>query len=302
MTKEILVIGGTGFLGKNVVKKALDLGWAVTNISNSGAGPIKATNISCDMGNPQRLEQVLLELRFDYVVNCGGYVSHQMFSNGGQSILENHFTSLLNLIEVINRDNLESFINIGSSDEYGGNPAPQTEDQRESSISPYSLGKVASTHFLQMLYRTEGFPGTTLRLFLPYGPGQGMNKLIPQIIDGCLRDSTFPASEGNQLRDFCFIDDVVDAIFLALQAKNAKGQVFNVGSGEPVSVKSVINSIISIIGKGNPQFGVIPYRSEENMNLYADTQKIRHYLGWTPKVSLEIGLIRTISSISKING
>lgn len=64
------------------------------------------------------------------------------------------------------------------------------------------MGKVAATHFLQMLYRTENFPATILRLFLTYGPGQDGRRFLPQVITGCLEGRSFPASEGKQLRDF----------------------------------------------------------------------------------------------------
>jgi len=89
-----------------------------------------------------------------------------LYSEGGRKHLEEHFTSLKNLIEILPRDHLKAFIQIGSSDEYGNAPAPQHEGLRESPISPYSIGKVAATHFLQMLHRTENFPATILRLFL----------------------------------------------------------------------------------------------------------------------------------------
>ena len=81
-------------------------------------------------------------------------------------------------------------------------PPPQCEELREQPISPYSLAKVASTHFLQMLQRTEGFPAVVLRLFLTYGPHQDNRRFLPQIIQACLRDDEFAVSDGHQLRDF----------------------------------------------------------------------------------------------------
>ena len=294
---RILVIGGNGFIGRHVIKHALKLKWDVTNLNLSSNLAKKSTglkNVTADITNFIALKKVLGVAEFEYVVNCGGYVDHTLFFNGGRSILNMHFTGVINLVELLNRDVLKCFINIGSSDEYGNVEAPQTEMHREEPISPYSLGKLASTHFLQMLHRTENYPVTILRLFLTYGPGQGSNRFIPKIISGCIKGGTFPVSKGEQLRDFCFIDDVINALFLALNSSKSHGEVINIASGNPVTIKSVVENIQNIIRSGSPEFGGILYRPGENMRLYADTIKANNILNWEPKVTLNDGLLRTI--------
>ncbi len=146
-----------------------------------------------------------------------------------------------------------------------------------------------------MLNKTENFPATAIRLFLVYGPYQKNDRLIPQVINGCLRKKNFPVSKGIQLRDFCYVDDVVNAIILTLTDKRALGEVFNVGSGKPVSVKFIINKISNIIKKGKPQFNKIPFRKNENLKLYPSIKKIKKVLGWTPKTNLIQGLTKTIN-------
>ena len=89
-----------------------------------------------------------------------------------------------------------------------------------------------------------------------------------------LKKKTFPVSRGTQLRDFCYIDDIVNAILLSLKKKKAIGQVFNVGSGKPVTVKFIIKKISKIIKYGNPQFNKIPFRKNENLKLYSSITKI----------------------------
>ena len=101
---------------------------------------------------------------------------------------------------------------------------------------------------------------------------------VPQIIQGCIENKEFPVSFGEQLRDFSHVDDIAEAIFLALNNENAKGEVINIASGEPVSIRSVVEKIRDLIGRGNPKFGEIEYRSNENMNLYADTYKAKKLL------------------------
>ena len=109
------------------------------------------------------------------------------------------------------------------------------------------------------------------------------------------KKKSFPVSKGTQLRDFCYVDDVVNAIILTLLKKKALGQIFNVGSGKPVSVKFIINKISKIIKNGKPQFNKIPFRKNENLKLYPSIKKISGFLGWKPKTSLNQGLEKTIN-------
>lgn len=293
-----MVVGGNGFIGRHIVDRGVGLGWDVTSLSLSPPGA-DAKNptvryVAADITDSDALNRTLTGSAFEYVVNCGGYIEHTLFFSGGRRVFDTHFVGVLNLAQLLNRDVLKSFINIGSSDEYGNNPAPQLETHREAPISPYSLGKVAATHFLQMLYRTEGLPSTTLRLFLTYGPGQDVRRFLPQIIKGCLEGRSFPTSEGRQLRDFCFIEDTVEAIFAALSNPAARGETINIASGTGVSIRQMIETVQGQIGRGEPRFGEIAYRPGENMALWADVSKARTLLGWSAKVTLAAGLGKTI--------
>jgi UDP-glucose 4-epimerase len=294
---RLLVVGGTGFIGRHVVNHAAALGWEVTSLSLRSAAPSMPSGVrmaSADISDAVALRQALPQPQFDYVVNCGGYIDHRLFFGGGRLVFEAHTKAVLNLVEILDRSVLKSFVNIGSSDEYGGNPAPQIESQREMPIAPYSVGKVAITQLLQMLHRTEGFPATTLRAFLVYGPGQDGRRFLPQIIIGCLEGRRFSTSMGEQLRDFCFVQDTVEGIFAALATPAAKGQVINIASGKAVTIRTMIETVQRIIGRGDPQFGEIAYRPGENMELYANCSKAVHLLGWSPRVSLDLGLDKTI--------
>ena len=296
---RLLVVGGNGFIGHHIVNHALQLGWEVTSLDISssishGEASSPVQHVVANITDSHSLKAALQNKSFEYVINCGGYIDHALFFHGGRNVFTVHFEGVLNLVENLNRDALKAFINIGSSDECGNAPAPQVETQREAPISPYSLGKTAAAHFLQMLYRTESFPGTTLRLFLTYGPGQDFHRFLPQIINACLKNQSFPTSRGEQLRDFCFVQDVVDAVFATFNCQSARGEVMNISSGKPVSIRQVIETVQQLIGKGEPRFGEIAYRPGENMELYADISKARTLLKWKPKISLDQGLEKTI--------
>jgi len=295
--ERILIVGGNGFIGSHIVSHALSLGLDVTNISlkrNNIVNNSNLTNVIADVSDIESLQSSLENFNFKYVINCSGYIEHDLFCIDGKRIIDTHYLGVVNLINLLNRDILKSFINIGSSDEYGNSCAPQLEFLRESPISPYSFAKVAATHFLQMLHRTEKFPSTTIRLYLVYGPGQSNERFLPQIITGCLEKRSFPTTYGEQLRDFCFVDDIVEAIFFAMKKKKANGEVINVASGSPVTIRSVVELVRKLIGYGKPQFGEIKYREGENMKLYADVNKAKELLNWAPKIQLEEGLGKTI--------
>ena len=300
---NLLIVGGTGFVGLNVARKALQEGYKITIISKKKPSLLKRLEnveyISVDIRNKKSLFAKLKNKSFNHVVNLGGYVDHSDYFNGGSDVFDSHFNGTVNLVRCVNSINLLSFIQIGSSDEYGDNKAPQKESQREKPISPYSSAKVAATHFLQMIYKTKKFPVIILRLFLVYGVGQKNNRFIPQVINGCIKKISFPVSAGNQLRDFCYIDDIVKAILLSLNNKKSHGEIINIASGKPTYIKKVVNSIIKKVGFGKANFGKIKYRALENMELYADISKARKFLKWRPTIRLDQGLKLTINSILK---
>ena len=145
---KLLILGGTGFIGRKVANRAVQLGWRTICLGLSGRSVDGAICFAADISQPEDLLRTIRHEKFNYVINCGGYISHTSFGGGGREILRVHFDGLLNLVEMLDRSELRHFINIGSSDEYGGSLAPQKEDMRENPISPYSLGKTAATHFL----------------------------------------------------------------------------------------------------------------------------------------------------------
>jgi len=296
-TPHLLVIGGTGFIGHHLIRVAQLKGWHTTSVSLNSPSEERFVDgiryLHFDMTDDNLVKKYLVE-DFNYVVNLGGYINHQLFQEGGRDLIETHFTALQNLLEFLPRHKLKRFVQIGSSDEYGNASAPQRESMRENPISPYSLGKTSATHFLQMLHRTEGFPAVILRLFLTYGPGQDEGRFLPLIIRGCLDNNEFSTSAGEQLRDFCYVEDTVQAILLALITNKAVGEVINVASGEAVSIQTMIDKVCEFTSSGKPQYGEVPYRNGENMALYANVEKAEKYLQWKPKTKLDQGLQETI--------
>ena len=285
---HLLIVGGTGFIGYHLASFAKKLDWKVSSISLNR--PKKSRHVhgvnylKIDINNLKELKKKLNE-SFTYVVNLGGYVKHILFGDKEDKIIKTHFIGLINLTKIFSKKKIKKFVQIGSSVEYGDVEAPQDENLHGLPSTSYALAKLASTQFLLMLHNTQKFPVTILRFFQVYGPKQDENRVLPQIIEGCLNNKKFSTSSGDQIRDFCHVNDVVNAIFLALTSKKSNGEIFNIGSGKPKKIKQVIKQIQKIIGKGRVQFGKIKYRQDENMKLYPNIKKARTKLNWQPKIN-----------------
>ena len=185
---------------------------------------------------------------------------------------------------------------MGSSAENGNVKSPQKENAKCNPKSVYGQAKLLSSIYLIDLFKKQKFPSTILRLYNTYGPRQDLNRFIPIVISGCTKNKKFSCSKGNQLRDFLHIDDVVDAILKSLTNKNARGQIINIGSGEPRIIKKIIEYIKKILKGGYPLFGKIKLRKDEILKVYPDINKAKNKINWKPKISFKKGLKVTIDS------
>lgn len=296
---KILVAGGSGFIGSNLISDLVSLGNEVISISKSMPNANRkikyAKYILHDLEEPINKNEFKLLRNIDYLVNCSGYIDHKSFSQGGKAIFNNHFESVHLLSNLAIDLNVKSFIQIGSSDEYGKRKCPIEESSRESPISPYSLGKLTSTHFLQQCNNSGILKTVILRPFLIFGERQGKDRFLPFLIDNCLNNREFKVSKGEQIRDYLYIKDFNRALINALDNEKAYGEVINVASGIPIAIKEIINYVKELIGKGKPILGGIDYRNGESMELYANIQKAKRILNWEPKYELKKSLKKVIS-------
>ena len=186
---------------------------------------------------------------------------------------------------------------MGSSIEYGNIRSPQKESSKvdpKSIKSIYGKAKFLSSIYLLNLFKKNKFPCTILRLYLAYGPRQDVNRFLPIIINGCIKNKKFPCSAGNQLRDFVFVEDVVDAIIKSLTNRKARGQILNIGSGKPKKIINIIKNVKKISKGGQPQFGKIKLRKDEILKLYPSIKKAKKIINWRPKILFKKGLKLTI--------
>lgn len=237
----------------------------------------------------------VLTQNFDYVVNLGGYVDHKNKSK----TINSHYVGCKNLSNFLINKNIKSFIQIGSSGEYGKIKSPQKENSIGTPKSFYTRAKFMATNHLLKLYKKKQFPVTILRLYQAYGPKQDINRFIPIVVYACINKKTFDCSDGNQFRDFIHVKDVVASILRAIKNSKARGEILNIGTGKPKKIKNIINFLVKRLKGGKPIFGKIKLRSDEMKKIYPDLKKVKKVLKWSPKIKFSKGLEETIKYYEK---
>ena len=271
------------------------MGWEVTSFSKRKPKSIrtlkKVEYLTGDLTKKKELK--VLKNKFDYVVNAAGMVDH----SADENVFKTHYLGCKNLSDFFLKKRIKLFLQIGSCVEYGPQKSPQKENFKSKMLnlkSMYSKGKFAASQYLIQLHDKYNFPTIVFRLYLNYGPNQDFNRFLPVIIDGCLRNKKFPCSSGMQYRSFTYIDDLVNAIIIALKKPELSGNIFNIGNSKPVKIKKIIQYIQKKINKGTPLYGKIKFRKDEIKSLYPNTTKAKFLLNWQPKISFSEGLNKTI--------
>ena len=232
------------------------------------------------------------------MINFGGHVNH----NEKIKTYNTHYKGTKFLAEFFSKSKIKAFIQIGSCVEYGKNKSPQKENliKYDAKIkSVYGQAKLNASMYLLKLYKKYNFPVKIFRLYLVYGPYQDENRLIPITINSCLKNKNFKCSNGEQERDFLYIDDLINALLKSLDNRNIIGKSINLGYGKSFKVKFVINFIQKKIKYGKPIFGKIPLRKDEIKSLYPDIKLAKKLLNWKPKISLNKGIEKTINEYRK---
>jgi UDP-glucose 4-epimerase len=296
LKNKILIVGATGFLGHNFAKKCLKKNFRVTCLSRNKPNKkryLKSVKyIFADISKKKQLS-IKLNQNYDYIINFAGDVDHH-----GKNTFSSHFNGCKNLVNIFKKKKISKFIQIGSSVEYGKLTSPHSEKKSKVKInelqSVYAKAKLSASNYLLNLFYKEKFPVTIFRPYLVYGPGQDENRLVPYVIKSCIENKNFPCSNGQQYRDFIYIDDVINIIFKSLKNTKVVGEIFNLCSGKPIKVRKIINFIKDELKKGNPKFGEIPFRKDEVIRFYGNPKKTLKHIQLKSKTPILRGLKKTI--------
>ena len=292
-----LVAGGNGFIGRAVVQSLICEGLEVFSVGKENP-PTKnrlpdVHYISCDISDWESVSNRLSDISVNYVINAAGSIDHSGHrSDRAIQVLNAHFQGCLNLARVFQFSSLKRFVQIGSSDEYTPFEGPISESFREQPSKPYSLAKAMSSILIQSLARDYGFPGIIVRPFLVFGPGQKLDRLVPQVTTRLLEGKPLDIKSPSAVRDFCYITDFIESIKLILARDISPGEIINIASGNPTTVGYIVDQICKKITGRSFDFTCDP--SSVSNTLYADITKAKQVLGWQPKTELLSALDETI--------
>jgi UDP-N-acetylglucosamine/UDP-N-acetyl-alpha-D-glucosaminouronate 4-epimerase len=302
-----LVTGGAGFIGSNLVRALLERGDDVRVLDNFSTGNranldnLDVEIVEGELRSYERVHNAVRGCEVVYHLGALGSVPRSVQDPLTSSAVNVEGT--LNVLLAARDEGIRRVVFASSASVYGSRASlPAAEDAAPDPISPYGVAKLAAERYCISFSRVyESFESVVLRYFNVFGPRQspfsqyaaGIPLFITAIAAG---EPITVYGDGEQSRDFTYVDNVVDATLRAGDAPDASGEIFNVAAGAPASVNVVADTIGSILGRTVEKRNVAP-RPGDLRDSWADLSKSERVLGYTPQVGLEEGLRRTIDHL-----
>jgi UDP-glucose 4-epimerase len=310
--EKVLITGGLGFIGSNLAIRLVECGAAVTIVDSmdSGCGgnyfnidPIRddVQVVEADIRNMELMRQAVGGKR--YVFNLAGRVSHVASMEDPFGDLQMNAVGPLTVLEACRQVNREARVVYAGTRQAYGRPEslPLLETQVLRPVDVNGVNKMAGEAFHLVYHQVYGIPAVSLRLVNTFGPRQLIRNARQGFIGWFVKKAMEGEEiqlfgDGQQLRGFNYVDDVVDAMFLAGVSPNVKGDCFNLGGAKPYSLETFIKILLSITGRGS--YRIVPFPPEKKVidigSVFASSAKFSAATGWTQRVSLEDGLTRTV--------
>jgi len=309
---NVLVTGGAGFIGSHLTEALLQMGHRVRVFDDFSTG--KRENLIFDKkySSLEILEGDIRDLAICQKAMKGiEYVFHQAALPSVQRSVEDPLGSnavngggTLNILFAAREEKVKRVIYASSSSIYGDTPTlPKHEEMLSHPLSPYALQKYIGEQYCRLFYELYGLETVSLRYFNIFGPKQDPNSIysavIPKFIDALLQGSP-PVifGDGEQSRDFTYIENVVQANLLAMSAEHLHGEAINIACAERTSLNQLVNVLRKILGSKVSPVYEEPRKGDVRHSL-ADIRKGKEILHYEPKVGIESGLRKTVEFFQK---
>jgi len=308
---KVLVTGGAGFIGIHLTKRLLADGhevFVVDNESNGDASlvPAAAKYTRGDVTKPEEVEPIFAA-GIDAVCHIAGQVSIIKAFSDPVADLRTNTEGTVQILKLCVKHKVPRLLYASSMTLYGDCkvvPTPESEPCVPDSY--YGITKFAAERYVHSTAERPDlgfdFSVTSLRMFSVFGPGQSYNNPYQGVLGifsgNILRGEPITIfGDGEQTRDFIFVEDIVDGWARALVAPKAKGQIINLGGGRSTSINQLADAVVGAFGfaKGGYEIRHAPGRPGEQRAVQADIRKANELIGWSPRTSFEEGLKKTVA-------
>lgn len=300
---KILVTGGAGFIGLNLVEKLLELNHEVVVIDKLYKGEAKLLykryRCNCwvgDICDKEIIENIMSLENPEVVIHLAAIAGVRDSFKYPNKYVKTNVEGTVNILEGMRKSGINKLIFASSSSVYGNCGAEKfSEDMTDiRPISPYACSKLCGEQLIYSYSQAYNINAVCLRFFSVYGPSQRKDLAIRKFAEAI--DKGIPIDiygDGTSLRDYTYVDDVVDGIIAAMNYNTSPYEIFNIGSGNPISLNEMIAAVAEEIGKKAVGHKVQPQLGDVQRTC-ADTCKARELLKWEPKITFSEGISRFI--------
>jgi UDP-glucose 4-epimerase len=305
VTKRVVLTGATGFVGANLTRRLLREGHDVYLLIRQGYVPwrIKEIQSAVHLHEVNFLDRdallaAIIGIRPDWIFHLAAYGAYSTQTDLGQMIQAN-IVSTANLLDACLHCGFETFVNFGSSSEYGLKDHPPSETDWVDPNSHYAVTKSSATMLCRYTAIRHKVPIITLRLYSVFGPYEEPTRLMPTIIVRGLEGKLPPLVNPAIARDYIYSEDVNEACLLAASTMNQElGAVYNLGTGVQTSLQEVVEYARRILNISvEPKWGSMPNRQWDTTVWVSNNLKICTTLGWQPRYTFEQGFVEMVNWI-----
>lgn len=309
--KNVLITGGLGFIGSTLAHRLVERGATVSVVDN--LDPLYGGNLFNVKGIEDKIriiredvinvEKIFPEIeKANVIFHLAAQVSYIDSLTMPFTDMDINAKSTLNILEACRNYNQKAKIVFSSSRMvYGKVTKPiVTENCETNPLSLYGIHKLTSEKYLLMYYKDFGIPSTVLRLTNPYGPRQQVKhskySLVGWFVRQAMENKLIKIyGDGQQLRDYIFIDDIVEAMLDCGANDGTNGEIINIGSGTSTKFCDMVSSVLECVKSGSMEFVPWPdnYEKVETGDISVDISKLQNITGWKPKFTLKEGISRT---------
>ncbi len=301
--KTAIITGATGFVGANLARRLLRDGHSVHLLVRPQYHSWRIDEISSecqihkiDLQDADPLKDAVAKIKPDWIFHLAANGAYS-WQTDVREIINTNMIGTVNLVQSCLSSGFETFINTGSSSEYGFKDHAPAENEYIEPNSYYAIAKSSATMFCQFMARSQKVQIPTLRLYSIYGPYEEPNRLMPTIIINGLNGKLPPLVDPNIARDYVSADDCIDAYILAATVKTEDpGAVYNVGSQIQVSLAEVVEVARKVLNiSEQPNWGSMPNRKWDTSVWVSNSEKIKADIGWQTRDSFEQGFSKMVS-------